>query len=94
MNKKEENKTSLIKFEPKTGKKHQLRILAKNLGCPIIGDLKYNFNKTKQNENLKLNAFKLQFKIENNEFNFKSRLPKDFIDYLKLKNIKFDFKII
>jgi len=87
-------KTSLIKFEPKTGKKHQLRIVAKKLGCPIIGDLKYNLNKNKQKENLKLNAFKLQFTIENDEYKIQSVLPKDFIDYLKLKNIKFDSKII
>jgi len=87
-------KISLIKFEPKTGKKHQLRIVAKNLGCPIIGDLKYNLNKTKQKENLKLNAFKLQFVIGYDEFNFQSELPKDFVNYLKFKNIKFDFKTI
>ena len=61
------NKTSLIKFEPKTGKKHQLRIVAKNLGCPIVGDHKYNLNQTKKGENLKLNAFKLEFHVEDNE---------------------------
>ena len=49
-------KTSLIMFEPKTGKKHQLRIVAKKLGCPIVGDLKYNLNKTNHNENLKLSV--------------------------------------
>ena len=87
-------KISLIKFEPKTGKKHQLRIVAKNLGCPIIGDLKYNLNKTKQKENLKLNAFKLQFVIGYDEFNFQSALPKDFVNYLQFRNIKFDFKTI
>ena len=88
------NKTSLIKFEPKTGKKHQLRIVAKNLGCPIVGDQKYNLNQSRQWENLKLNAFKLEFNIEDNVFNITSALPKDFNDYLKLKNIKFNPKII
>jgi 23S rRNA pseudouridine955/2504/2580 synthase len=88
------NKTSLILFEPKTGKKHQLRIVAKNLGCPIVGDQKYNLNQTKQRENLKLNAFKLEFNIEDNVFNITSALPKNFTDYLKLKNIKFNPKII
>ena len=88
------NKTSLIKFVPKTGKKHQLRIVAKNLGCPIVGDQKYNLNQTKQRENLKLNAFKLEFDIENSVFNITSALPKDFTDYLKLKNFKFNPKII
>ena len=88
------NKTSLLKFEPKTGKKHQLRIVAKNLGCPIVGDLKYNSNKTKYKENLKLNAYKLQFNIGEDIFNITSGLPGDFNDYLKLKDIKFDPKTI
>ena len=55
------DKTSLIKFEPKTGKKHQLRLVAKNLGCPIVGDIKYNLNQNNHRENLKLNAFMLEF---------------------------------
>ena len=84
------DKTSLIKFEPKTGKKHQLRLVAKNLGCPIVGDLKYNLNQNNQRENLKLNAFMLEFNIEDNEFKITSALPKDFTYYLKLKNIKFN----
>jgi 23S rRNA pseudouridine955/2504/2580 synthase len=88
------DKTSLIKFEPKTGKKHQLRLVAKNLGCPIIGDLKYNLNQNKLRENLKLNAFMLEFNIEDNEFKITSALPKDFTNYLKLKNIKFNSKTI
>ena len=80
-------KTSLIKFEPKTGKKHQLRIVAKNLGSPIVGDSKYNLNHSHKKENLKLNAHKLEFKIENNQFSFNSNLPIDFIDYMKQKQI-------
>ena len=88
------DKTSLIKFEPKTGKKHQLRLVAKNLGCPIVGDLKYNLNQNKLRENLKLNAFMLEFNIEDNEFKITSALPKDFTNYLKLKNIKFNLKTI
>ena len=87
-------KTSLIKFEPKTGKKHQLRIVAKNLGCPIVGDLKYNVNENKQRENLKLNAFKLEFRIEKNEFNINSTLPKDFINFVNLKKLKYNFQTI
>ena len=83
------NKTSLIQFEPKTGKKHQLRIVAKNLGCPIVGDNKYNLNQSNKHENLKLNAHKLEFDIENVVFNYKSKLPKDFTDYVKNKQISY-----
>ena len=86
--------TSLIKFEPKTGKKHQLRLVAKNLGCPIVGDIKYNLNTNNQRENLKLNAYMLEFDIEDNEFKITSAIPKDFTNFLKLKNIKFNPKII
>ena len=83
------NKTSLIQFEPKTGKKHQLRIVAKNLGCPIVGDNKYNLNQSNKQENLKLNAHKLEFDVENIVFNYKSKLPKDFTDYVKNKEIRY-----
>ena len=82
-------RTSLIQFEPKTGKKHQLRIVAKNLGSLIVGDNKYNLSQSNKNENLKLNAHKLEFIIEGNQFNFKSNLPKDFINYMKQKQISF-----
>ena len=82
-------KTSLIQFKPKTGKKHQLRIVAKNLGCPIIGDRKYNLNQSNKQENLKLNAHKLEFDIENIVFNYKSKIPKDFTDYIKNKQISY-----
>ena len=81
-------KTSLIQFQPKTGKKHQLRIVAKNIGCPIVGDKKYNFNKSNKLENLKLNASKLEFCIDKKNYNFTSNLPRDFDDFLKLKKIK------
>ena len=81
-------KISLIQFEPITGKKHQLRIIAKNLGCPIVGDKKYNLNNSKKLENLKLNASKIEFSINNKKFNFTSNLPSDFNDFLKIKKIK------
>ena len=88
------NKTSLIKFEPQTGKKHQLRIVAKNLGCPIVGDVKYNLHLNNQKANLKLNAYMLEFDIEDNQFKITSTIPKDFTNYLKFKDIKFNPKTI
>lgn len=33
---------SLVEFEPMTGRTHQLRIHSAALGCPILGDRKYN----------------------------------------------------
>ena len=85
---------SFIKFKPKTGKKHQLRIVAKNLGSPIVGDIKYNLNNTNKKENLKLNAYQLEFIISDKQYCFTSKLPTDFINFMKLKNIKFNHKVI
>jgi 23S rRNA pseudouridine955/2504/2580 synthase len=36
-----DKKFSLVEFMPLTGRTHQLRIHAKSLGCPIVGDAKY-----------------------------------------------------
>ena len=66
----------------------------KNLGCPIVGDIKYNLNFNKHKVNLKLNAFMLEFDIEDNQFKITSSIPKDFTNYLKVKDIKFNSKII
>jgi len=51
-------------------------------------------NLKKQKENLKLNAFKLEFDVEDNVYKITSSIPRDFTNYLNIKNIKFDLKII
>ena len=78
---------SIITFEPLTGKKHQLRIASKYLGCPIIGDTKYNAKKNYDKEILKLNSYLLQFKIEDEIFNFRSELPHHLIDFINKKKL-------
>ncbi len=80
------NNISQILFKPKTGKTHQLRIVSKNLGCPIVGDKKYNYNNKFKDEKLKLNAHILKFNIKSNKYIFKSILPNDFVNFSK--NIK------
>ena len=77
------NRISQILFKPKTGKTHQLRIVSKNLGCPIVGDKKYNNNDKFRDEKLKLNAHILKFKIKSKKYIFKSRLPNHFVYFLK-----------
>ena len=79
---------SLLLFKPKTGKTHQLRIVSKNLGCPIIGDLKYNYQTKYKYEKLKLNAYKLKFSLNMKEYEFKSILPADFDLFIKKHNLK------
>ena len=72
---------SNILFSPKTGKTHQIRIVSKYLGCPIIGDTKYNKEKKYNFEKLKLNAHYLQFEIKEKKYKFISKLPKHFLDF-------------
>ena len=79
---KNKKKLSIILFRPLTGKTHQLRIVSKHLNCPIIGDKKYNKQRKYNLEKLKLNAFFLQFVINNKEYEFKSKLPNHFDAFL------------
>ncbi len=83
------NGISLILFKPMTGKTHQLRIVSKNLTCPIIGDNKYN-NQSKYNtEILKLNAHILNFSFNNEDYEFFSELPDDFKNFIKKNKLKY-----
>ena len=79
---------SSILFNPQTGKTHQLRIVSKNLGCPIIGDKKYNLYSKYKKENLMLHAFALRFTINKKKFEFNSNLPDDFLNFIKKNNLK------
>lgn len=81
------NGISLILFKPITGKTHQLRIVAKNLGSPIIGDIKYNTQSKFKKETLKLNAHTLKFFYSAKEYKFISSLPYDFSQFAKKKQI-------
>ena len=85
------NNLSNIIFSPKTGKTHQIRIVAKHLGCSIVGDTKYNIQKKYNFEKLKLNAHILNFTFNKKNYVFISDLPDHFIKFFKkykLKNIK------
>ena len=86
------NKISIILFTPITGKNHQIRIASKKLGCPIIGDKKYNINIKNTKEKLKLNASRLKFNFKDKEYIFTSNLPIHFRDYIKNNEIRFNIK--
>ena len=79
---------SSILFNPKTGKTHQLRIVSKNLGCPIVGDSKYNIHSKYKNENLMLHAFALKFTIDKKHYEYISMLPDNFLNFIKKNNLK------
>ena len=82
------NSLSNIIFSPKTGKTHQLRIVAKHLGCPIVGDTKYNKQHKYNFEKLKLNAHILRFTINENNYEFIADLSDDFKTFLRKNNFK------
>ena len=77
-----------ILFNPQTGKTHQLRIVSKNLGCPIVGDQKYNIHSKYSKEKLMLHAIALKFEINTKKFEFISKLPDHFLSFVKKNNLK------
>ena len=85
---------SLILFKPITGKTHQLRIVSKNISSPIVGDIKYNGHSKYKKEMLKLNAHVLKFSIYNNDYQFISELPNDFLSFLKKNKLKYSKKYL
>ena len=82
------NNISSILFNPQTGKTHQLRIVSKNLGCPIVGDNKYNIHSKYKKESLMLHAFALKFSINSKKFEYISKLPDHFLSFVKKNNLK------
>ena len=79
---------SSILFNPQTGKTHQLRIVSKNLGCPIVGDNKYNIHTKYKKESLMLHAFALKFTIDKKQYEYISNLPDAFLNFIKKNNLK------
>lgn len=80
---------SLIEFTPITGKNHQLRLHALELGFPILGDIKYDefYAETKEN-NLHLHASEIEIPYQNSILKLKAALPEYFqrsLAKLKLK---------
>jgi len=84
------NNYTLLRLNPETGRKHQLRKQLLIHGNPILGDTKYRLtqNRQKTNSNLMLHAYKINFSISNTKFNFLAELPLTFKNYLKEKYLK------
>jgi len=75
---KEYKNLSLVKFQLKTGKTHQIRVHSKYLGCPILGDTLYN-KKSDLISRQALHAKKIQFihPISKEKMSFETDIPKD-----------------
>jgi len=83
------NNYSLLKLNPETGRKHQLRKQLLIHGCPILGDSKYRMtpNPVKKNT-LMLHAYKINFSIDGIRYNFVAEPPASFKNILKEKYLK------
>ena len=73
-------KNTVVKVNIKTGKKNQIRVAFSNLGYPIIGDKKYG-SKTNPIKRLGLHADKLKIKLNDKEYEFIAKLPKEFVKF-------------
>jgi 23S rRNA pseudouridine955/2504/2580 synthase len=80
----------LLKLNPITGRKHQLRKQLLIHGHPIIGDSKYRMTTDRYNKqnNLMLHASKINFSISELKYNFLAEISNDFKKTLKEKYLK------
>ena len=79
----------LVEFELKTGRTHQIRVHAKYLGHPVVGDMTYGFKTHKEHNGQLLHAYKLKFfePTSNEEICLTCPLPEKFEMFLnKLKS--------
>ena len=84
------NNYSLLKLNPETGRKHQLRKQLLIHGSPILGDEKYRMMKNypSKKSTLMLHAYKINFSIAGTKYNFFADPPSAFKNTLKQKYLK------
>ena len=73
------NGYSLVELQLETGRKNQIRVHLQDLGCPVVGDLKYGDGSDPINR-LGLHAYKLCFKhpVTGEDMKFETDIPKSF----------------
>ena len=75
---------SLVSLEPKTGRKHQIRVHMNHLGHPILCDGKYGrktaFLKSMPNKNMNLHAESLRFCLFGKSIEITAKKPAHFED--------------
>jgi len=83
------NNVSTILFFPVTGKMHQIRIVAKYLGCSILGDNKYtNLIDNNKINKLMLHAFAISFVYKNVKQRYFAKLNPEMIKSFKELGLK------
>lgn len=83
---------SLVRVNIETGRTHQIRVHAKYLGYPILGDFTYGRSDSEKRQ--MLHAYRLEFlhPVTRERMKFIGELPKDFRNALKKTGL--DFKEI
>ena len=81
---------TLLEMNPITGRKHQLRKQLLIHGYPILGDTKYRIsdNYKSKKSSLMLHAYKINFSIDGNKYNYCADLPFTFKNLLKEKYLR------
>jgi len=72
---KSNNKYSLLKILPKTGRFHQIRIQMGNMGCPILGDEKYSSQRSLPDQSIGLSATAISFKSATDDKTINLEIP-------------------
>ena len=75
----ENGKYAYVRFQLETGRKNQIRVACKSLGCPLVGDKKYGA-KTNPMHRLLLHAsmFSCAHPVTHKKLQFSSKIPKNF----------------
>ncbi|MCF8715747.1 RluA family pseudouridine synthase [Joostella atrarenae] len=73
------NNYYLLEINLETGRHHQIRSQLSSIGCPIKGDLKYNFDRSNKDGSISLHASKLEFEhpVKKELISVTAPLPKD-----------------
>lgn len=76
---------TLVEFTPITGKTHQLRLHALELGFPILGDLKYDrmLKEIRDAPKLHLHAAEISIPYQNNYLKLKADLPEYYLNSIR-----------
>lgn len=77
-------KYAYVRFQLETGRKNQIRVACKSLGCPLVGDKKYGA-KTNPMHRLLLHAslFTCIHPVTHKKLQFSSKIPKNFQKLIK-----------
>ena len=68
-----------LRIHPKTGRSHQIRVQLSEMGCPIVGDLKYDAKEKTDGRSIALHSYSLSFihPVQKKELTIQCPLPKN-----------------